>query len=78
MPGTTTNSVVEIIAIGDDLGIALPDWVIQDFGLEIGDHLAVGETPRGSELKPVDTAETHALERVMRENHDVLKRLAES
>ena len=73
-----SHSVVEVITTDDDLGIVLPDWVMQDFDVEVGDQLAVSETAGGVELKPVDTAEMRVLERVMRENSDVLKRLAQS
>jgi hypothetical protein len=58
-----TGLVVEVIAIGDELGVVLPDWAKQHLGVESGDELAVRETPAGVELRP-EPAEARALQRV--------------
>jgi antitoxin component of MazEF toxin-antitoxin module len=78
MTGMTAGSVVEIIAIGDELGIVFPDHILQRFGLEIGDHLTVSESPNGIKLTPPDAEKRRAIRQVMDENHDVLKQLAEN
>ena len=69
---------VEIISIGDELGIILPQQVLKRLGFEGGDDFVVSETAYGIELKPLEPAELRAMRRVAREHSDVLKRLADS
>ncbi|HEX3572882.1 MAG TPA: AbrB/MazE/SpoVT family DNA-binding domain-containing protein [Acidobacteriaceae bacterium] len=72
------GSKVEVIEVGDSLGIQFPDSIVKSFGLEAGDRFLVEETGGGVVLKILETREMRACRRVMRENRDVLKRLADS
>ena len=51
---------VEIIAIGDDLGIILPDEALQHLGVQPGDTLSVVKVAGGFELKPLKMPEEAA------------------
>ena len=60
--------------------MVLPKEILQRLRVEKGDSLYVLETPHGIELVPYDpefAAQTEVAERVMREDRDVLKKLAE-
>ena len=66
--------------IGNSTGVVLPKELLQRLRVEKGDTLFVLETPHGIELVPYDpdfAAQMEAAERVMREDRDVLKKLAE-
>lgn len=66
--------------MGNSAGIVLPKEILERLRVEKGDTLFVTETPDGIELRPYDEefAEQMAIaERVMREDRDVLRKLAE-
>lgn len=72
---------LEIVCVGDSLGIALPEDVLQRLGVEIGDTLSITEVPAGIQLSAFDAEHTKTMKaarRVMCENREVLKRLADS
>ena len=71
---------VKVVAIGNSTGVILPKEIVQRLRVEKGDTLYVLETPQGIELTPYDSdfeAQMDVAERVMREDRDVLKKLAE-
>lgn len=62
------------------MGIVLPREILERLRVEKGDTLFATETPNGIELRAYDEdfAEQMAVaERVMREDRDVLRKLAE-
>jgi putative addiction module antidote len=70
----------KVIAIGDALGIILPEEMLTRLKLAVGDTLYLAEFPGGIQLTAHDeefAATMEAARRVMLENYDVLKRLAE-
>lgn len=71
---------VKITTIGNSVGIVLPKEVLNRLHVEKGDILYLTESPEGVLLSPYNAAfaqKLDALEQVMRENRDVLKKLAE-
>lgn len=70
----------KVIAIGNSAGIILPKETLARFNLRKGDTLFVTETPQGIRLVPYDeefASQMEAAREVMRENRDVLRKLAE-
>ncbi len=75
MPNT-----VKLTTIGNSIGIVLPKELLTKLNVEKGDTLYVSETPDGIQLTPYDqdfADQMKAARQVMRENRDVLRRLAE-
>jgi len=73
-------TTVKITTIGNSVGIVLPKEVLSRLHVEKGDTLYLLDTPEGVQLTPYNAAFTQkleAFEQVMRENRDVLKKLAE-
>lgn len=71
---------LKVTRIGNSTGVVLPKEILQRLRIEKGDRLYVLETPHGIELVPYDPdfgAQMEAAEQVMREDRDVLKKLAE-
>ena len=71
---------LKLTTIGNSTGVILPKEILQRLRIEKGDSLYVLETPHGIELVPYDPAfatQMETAERVMREDRDVLKKLAE-
>jgi putative addiction module antidote len=71
---------VKVTAIGNSTGIILPRELLERLRVQRGDRLNVVETPNGIELSPYDAefAERMDLaEQIMREDRDVLRRLAQ-
>jgi putative addiction module antidote len=71
------HTKLEVIPIGDSLGVILPEEILQRLDLEDRDTLAVTETATGVQLTPTNTV-IAAMKRVIEEHKDVLKRLADS
>lgn len=74
------NTKLKITTVGNSAGIVLPKEILERLRVAKGDSLYATETPDGVELRPFDEefAEQIAIaERVMREDRDVLRRLAE-
>jgi hypothetical protein len=71
---------VEVVSVGEGLlGIELPTSVLDRLNVGLGDELLVTEIPVGIQLSPVaQDNTTKVFRRIMRENRDVLKRLADS
>ena len=71
---------LKLTAIGNSTGVILPKEILERLHVDKGDTLYVLETASGIELTPYDPdfeKQMQAAERVMREDRDVLKRLAE-
>jgi putative addiction module antidote len=73
-------TAVKVTTIGNSVGIVLPKEVLNRLHVERGDVLYITDAPDGVRLSPYNDAfaqKLEALEQVMRENRDVLKKLAE-
>jgi putative addiction module antidote len=71
---------LKLTTVGNSTGVILPKELLERLRLDKGDTLYVVETPGGIELTPYDpefAAQMEAAEKVMREDRDALKRLAE-
>ena len=74
------TKALKVTTVGSSAGVVLPKDVLHYLRVEKGDTLYVVETPHGIELTPYDpefAAQMEIAERVMREDRDVLKKLAE-
>jgi putative addiction module antidote len=73
-------TAVKVTTIGSSVGIVLPKEILGRLHVEKGDTVYLTESPDGIRITPYDAAfakKIDILEQVMRENRDVLKRLAE-
>jgi putative addiction module antidote len=71
---------LKLTTIGNSTGVVLPKEILQRLRVDRGDTLYVIETPTGIELTPYNpdfAAQIEVAERVMREDRDVLRKLAE-
>ena len=71
---------LKITTVGNSVGVVLPREILERLRVEKGDSLFATETPDGIELRAYDEefADQMAIaERVMREDRDVLRKLAE-
>lgn len=74
------SNKLKITTIGNSTGIVLPKEILQKLRVEKGDSLFAVETSNGIELTPYDpefAAQIEIAERVMREDRDALRKLAE-
>ena len=73
-------TTLKVTTVGNSSGVVLPREILERLRVSKGDKLYVLETPRGIELSPYDprfAAQMDEAERVMREDRDVLRKLAE-
>jgi putative addiction module antidote len=73
-------TTVKITTIGNSVGIVLPKEILNHLHVEKGDSLYITESPDGVQLSPYNAdlgRKLDAFKQVMRENRDVLKKLAE-
>ncbi|MDE1176889.1 MAG: AbrB/MazE/SpoVT family DNA-binding domain-containing protein [Edaphobacter sp.] len=73
-------TTAKVISIGNSIGIVLPKEIAARLHVEKGDTVYLSENPDGVHLSVYDEAlarKLDAMEQVMRENRDVLRRLAE-
>jgi len=71
---------IKVTTVGNSVGVVLPRDLLTKLRVEKGDTLYVVETPNGVELTPYRpdfATQMDAAESIMRENRDVLKKLAE-
>ncbi|MEO0925475.1 MAG: AbrB/MazE/SpoVT family DNA-binding domain-containing protein [Cyanobacteria bacterium J06629_2] len=71
---------LKVTTIGNSTGVILPKELLAKLRIGKGDTLFVTETPRGVELSPYDAefaTQMEIAESIMREDRDVLKKLAE-
>lgn len=73
-------SILKLTTVGNSVGIILPKDILERLRVQKGDSLYVVETRQGIELTPYNpqfAAQMEAAERVMREDRDTLRKLAE-
>jgi len=73
-------TTLKVTTIGNSVGVVLPRELLERLRVGKGDSLFALETPKGIELTAYDPefgAQMDAAERVMREDRDALKKLAE-
>ncbi|PRX29940.1 putative addiction module antidote [Meinhardsimonia xiamenensis] len=73
-------SSLKLTSIGNSVGVVLPKELLAKLRVGKGDRLYAVETPNGIELTPYDpefAAQMDLAEEIMREDRDVLKKLAE-
>jgi putative addiction module antidote len=71
---------VKVTTVGSSTGIVLPKELLGKLNISKGDTLYVTETPDGLKLTPYDEEFVRVMEaasQIMRENRDVLRKLAE-
>jgi putative addiction module antidote len=71
---------LKITTIGNSRGVVLPKELLERLRVDTGDSLFAIETPNGIELTPYDpefAAQVKVGERVMREDRDALRKLAD-
>lgn len=73
-------SILKLTTIGNSVGVILPKDILERLRVQKGDSLYVVETKQGIELTPYNpefARQMEAAERVMREDRDALRKLAE-
>lgn len=71
---------LKLIQVGNSVGVILPKELLEKLRVDKGDVLHVTETPRGVELSAFDAEFARRMElaeRIMREDRDVLRKLAQ-
>jgi putative addiction module antidote len=71
---------LKITTVGNSAGVVLPREILERLHVEKGDTLYALETPNGIELTPYDPEFSEQMgiaKRVMRDNRDLLRKLAE-
>lgn len=74
------TTTLKLTQIGNSTGVVLPKELLEKLRVGRGDVLSVIETPNGIELTAYDpdfARQMELAERVMREDRDVLRLLAE-
>jgi putative addiction module antidote len=74
------TTTVKVTTVGNSVGIVLPKEMLSKLKVQKGDTLYVTETPDGLQLTPYDEHFARVMEaarRIMRENRDVLRKLAQ-
>jgi putative addiction module antidote len=73
-------TTVKVTTVGNSVGIVLPKDILTRLNIQKGDTLYVTETLDGVQLTPYDEKFVRVMEaanQIMRENRDVLRKLAE-
>jgi putative addiction module antidote len=73
-------NILKVTTVGNSVGIVLPKELLERLRVGKGDSLYVIETKQGIELTPYNpefAAQMEAAERVMREDRDALRSLAD-
>jgi putative addiction module antidote len=74
------TNALKLKTIGNSVGIIIPKEILIKLRIDKGDTLYLSETPRGIELTPYNdqlARQLEVAERVMRENREVLRKLAQ-
>ncbi|NOT47705.1 MAG: AbrB/MazE/SpoVT family DNA-binding domain-containing protein [Acidobacteria bacterium] len=74
------TATLKLTAIGNSTGVILPRDILEKLRAKKGDSILVFETKSGIELSaydPVVAKQMEIAERVMREDRDVLRKLAD-
>lgn len=70
---------LKIRSVGNSYGVILPAELLEKLRCGVGDELFVTDSPNGIELSPYNPElekQLEVAEEIMRENRDVLRRLA--
>jgi len=70
---------VKVTTVGNSVGIVLPKETLARLNVKKGDTLYVTDTPEGVQLTPYDEKFVRVIEaanQIMRENRDLLRKLA--
>ena len=73
-------AVLKVTTVGNSVGVILPKELLERLRVGKGDSLYVIETKQGIELTPYNpefATQMETAERVMREDRDALRKLAE-
>ena len=73
-------TTLKITTVGNSVGVVLPKELLSHLNVEKGDTLFVTKTTDGIQLAPYEetfAAQMDVARQVMRENRDVLRKLAE-
>jgi putative addiction module antidote len=73
-------NILKVTTVGNSAGVILPKELLERLRVRKGDSLYATETPQGIELTPYNpdfAAQMEIADRVMKEDRDVLKKLAE-
>lgn len=73
-------NVLKVTNVGNSVGVILPDEILERLQVKRGDTLYAIETKNGIELtanNPALAQQMEIAERVMREDHEALRKLAE-
>jgi putative addiction module antidote len=73
-------TTAKIISVGNSAGVILPKETMARLNVKKGDMLYITDGPHGIQLVPFDqdfATQMEAARQIMRENRDVLQRLAE-
>jgi len=71
---------LKLMAVGNSTGVVLPKELLEQLRVQRGDELMVLETPDGITLTAFDpefARQMEVAERIMREDRDLLRKLAE-
>ena len=71
---------LKVTTVGNSTGVILPKELLEKLRVNKGDSLYITETPRGVELSPYNeefATQMEIAEAIMREDRDVLRKLAE-
>ena len=74
------TNTLKITTVGNSVGIVLPKEILEKLRVQKGDTLFALETTNGIELTPYNpefAKQMEMAEKVMREDRDVLRKLAE-
>lgn len=74
------SNKLKITTVGNSVGIVLPKEILERLRVKRGDNLFAVETTNGIELTPYDpefAAQIEIAERVMHEDRNALRKLAE-
>jgi putative addiction module antidote len=74
------TSRLKVTTVGNSTGIVLPKDILEKLRVSKGDTLFAIETAKGIEITPYDpeiAGQMEIAERVMREDRDALRKLAE-
>jgi putative addiction module antidote len=73
-------ATLKVTTVGNSVGVVFPKELLEKLRVQKGDLLYVTETPDGIRITPYDPAfatQMELAERVMREDRDALRKLAE-
>lgn len=69
---------LEVVSVGDSLGVILPDEILSTLGVGVGDTLFAFKIPAGIELTADgDVAEQMIAAKIMQDEHELLRMLAD-